>query len=427
MIIALFVIFFALILIGVPIAGSIGLAVFGVIIFSGQVSPVVVAQAMIRQMGSFSLVAIPFFMLSGEIMEKSGITQRLVDFADAVVGWITGGLAYVSIFSGMLMGGISGSGPADTAALGGILIPSMEKAGYPKEYASATLAAAGSIGAIIPPSITMVVLAGILSQSVGSMLMAGLIPGILIGVLMMVTSGVICHRRQYAISDKTEFSWNKLGRSLKNAVLALLAPIIIVGGIVAGIFTATEASVVVCVYTLFVGMFVYKTVKLSELKELFTNAIVSSANVLLIIGICAGFSWVLTYNNFPAAVTSLILNISSSKLVIVLLINIIFLIGGMFMEGLALILMFVAIFMPVMASVGVSPMTFGVMVLINVVIGTLTPPVGVCLFVASSISGASVTRIGKAVLPFVLCMLFVMFLVVAVPGIATWIPSLMSA
>ena len=244
---------------------------------------------------------------------------------------------------------------------------------------------------------------------------------------MMVTSGVICHRRQYAISDKTEFSWNKLGRSLKNAVLALLAPIIIVGGIVAGIFTATEASVVVCVYTLFVGMFVYKTVKLSELKELFTNAIVSSANVLLIIGICAGFSWVLTYNNFPAAVTSLILNISSSKLVIVLLINIIFLIGGMFMEGLALILMFVPIFMPVMASVGVSPMTFGVMVLINVVIGTLTPPVGVCLFVASSISGASVTRIGKAVLPFVLCMLFVMFLVVAVPGVATWIPSLMSA
>lgn len=426
MIVSLFAIFFILILIGVPIAASIGLSTFGVIIFSGQVSPVVVAQAMIRQMGSFSLVAIPFFMLSGEIMERSGITQRLVDFADSVVGWITGGLAYVSIFSGMLMGGISGSGPADTAALGGILIPSMEKAGYPKAYASATLAASGSIGAIIPPSITMVVLAGVLSQSVGSMLMAGLIPGVLIGLLMMLTSGIICHVKQYAVSDKTEFSCKKLWYTFKKAILALLAPIIIVGGILGGIFTATEASVVVSVYTLAVGMFIYKTVRVKDLKDIFCNAIVSSANVLLIIGICSGFSWILTYNNFPQAVTELILSISSNKIIIILLVNIIFLIGGCFMEGLALILMFIPIFSPIMTSIGVSPMTFGVMVLINVVIGTLTPPVGVCLFVSSSISGESVMRIGKAVIPFIACMVFVMFLVVAVPGVATWIPSLMA-
>ncbi|MCI9252248.1 MAG: TRAP transporter large permease [Lachnospiraceae bacterium] len=424
MVLALFVIFFVLIILGIPIGVSIGLAVFSVILCSGQVSCVIASQALIRQISSFSLVAIPFFMLAGEIMEKSGITQKLVDFADAVVGWITGGLAYVAIFTGILMGGISGSGPADTAALGGIMIPSMIKSGYPKNYSAAALAASGSIGAIIPPSITMVVLAGILGESVGAMLMAGLVPGILIGLLMMLVSGLICHYKKYAIRDKSEFSWEKLGRAFVNALIPMMAPLMIVGGIVLGIFTATEASVVVSVYTLIIGLFVYRTIKLRDLKEIFSSAIVSSANVLLIIGVSAGFSWVLTYNNFPSLVTGLMLGISTNKFVIVLLVNIIFLVGGMFMEGLALILMFVPIFQPIMAAVGVNPMIFGVMVLINVVIGTLTPPVGVCLFVSSSISGEKVTSIGRAVLPFVGCMVLVMFLVVLLPDIVMFVPRL---
>lgn len=424
MILLLFAVFLLLIIAGLPIAVAIGLSAFTVIFVSGDIQPMVMAQAFTRQVGSFSLVAIPFFMLAGSIMEKSGITQKLVNFADAVVGWITGGMAYVAIFAGMLMGGISGSGPADTAALGGILIPSMVKAGYPKSYSSAVIAASGSIGAIIPPSITMVVLAGVLSQSVGSMLMAGLVPGILIGLLLMICSGVICHTKKYAINDKTQFSWAKLWKTFLDAILALLAPTIIVVGIMGGIFTATEASVVVSVYTLVVGMFIYRTVRIKDLKEIFSSAIVSSATVLIIIGICSGFSWILTYYNFPNMVSQMLMSISTNKLVIVLLVNIVFLIGGMFMEGLALILMFVPIFAPIMTAVGVSPMVFGTMILINVVIGTLTPPVGVCLFVSSSISGEKVVRIGKASIPFILCMVAVMFLVVLFPELATFVPSM---
>ena len=191
-----------------------------------------------------------------------------------------------------------------------------------------------------------------------------------------------------------------------------------------GIFTATEASVVVSVYTLVVGMFIYRTVRVKDLKEIFSSAIVSSATVLIIIGICSGFSWILTYYNFPNMVSQLLMSISTNKLVIVLLVNIVFLIGGMFMEGLALILMFVPIFAPIMTAVGVSPMVFGTMILINVVIGTLTPPVGVCLFVSSSISGEKVVRIGKASIPFILCMVAVMFLVVLFPELATFVPSM---
>ncbi|MYL62320.1 TRAP transporter large permease subunit [Bacillus hwajinpoensis] len=424
MIALLFISFFLLLILGVPVGISLGVASIFTILYEGSIPLLVVPQKMFISMDSFTLLAIPFFMLTGVIMDKSGLTQKLVNFADSIIGWTRGGMSYVSVSSGMLMGGISGSAPADTAALSSVMTPSMVKMGFPARFAAALQAASGSIGIIIPPSIPMVVLGGIASISVGKLFLGGIIPGLLIGILLMVVSGFICSIKNYGSSEKKRFSITYFIKSFRKAILPLMAPIIIVGGILTGIFTPTESSVIAVVYTLILGLAVYKSIKLKDMTGIFVEAIISSGNVLLIIAASSLFSWILISHNFPQILSNLILSISDNPIFIILVINVIFIVGGMFIEGLALLIMFVPIMLPIAMSAGMDPVVFGVMIVINIAIGTLTPPVGVCLFVACSSSGVKLDHAMKSAVPFVGVLCVALLLIVFFPTLVTFIPNL---
>lgn len=423
MISLLFAVLFVLLFLGIPIGIAIGIAALAVVAVEGVVPLLIVPQKMLTAMNTWTLLALPFFMLVGVIMDKSGITDRLVSFASSLVGWLRSGMSYVSVFTGMLMGGISGSAPADTAALSGVMIPSMRRLGYPGAYAAALQAASGAIGIIIPPSIPMVVLGSVTSISVGGLFLGGLLPGILIGLSLMVISAIICRRRGYGEKTTTPFSFSKAVLSTREAFLPLLAPIIIVGGILTGVFTPTESGGVAAVYTLFLGMMIYKKISLRDLPAIFLEATVSAANVVLIIAASALFSWFLTKNGVPQAISTFLLSISDSQWFILFAVNLIFFIGGMFLEGIALIIMFVPILLPVALQVGISPVFFGVMVVINIAIGTLTPPVGVCLFVASSSGNESFEAVTHRAMPFVGAVAAVLILCCFFPEIITYIPA----
>jgi C4-dicarboxylate transporter, DctM subunit len=323
-----------------------------------------------------------------------------------------------------MMGGISGSAPADTAALSSVMTPSMVKLGYPARFAAALQAASGSIGIIIPPSIPMVVLGGIASISVGKLFLGGIIPGILIGILFMVASRIICIKKNYGVSKSNSFSFSYFIDSFKKAILPLFAPVIIVGGILTGAFTPTESSVIAVVYTLILGLFVYRSIQFRDLSSIFMEAVISSGNVLLIIAASSLFSWILVSHNFPQILSSLITSVSDSPFFIILVINLIFIVGGMFIEGLALLIMFVPILLPIAMGAGMDPIVFGVMIVINIAIGTLTPPVGVCLFVACSSAGVKLDHAMKSAIPFVLVLCFALVLIVLFPSIVTFIPNL---
>jgi len=418
----LFVSLFVLILTGVPIGVSIGLSTILTVALEGSIPLMIAPQKIINATNTWTLLALPFFMLVGVIMDRSTITDRLVQFASSLVGWLRGGMSYVSVFTGMLMGGISGSAPADTAALSGVMIPSMRKLGYPGPFAAALQAASGSIGIIIPPSIPMVILGSVTNISVGALFLGGLVPGIAIGFSLMAIAGFICYREGYGTIVKDGFSVVKIIQASSSAFLPLIAPVIIVGGILSGVFTATESGVVAVVYTLILGMAVYRTIRWSDLPDIFMEATVSAANVVLIIATSALFSWFLTKNGVPDAIAETMFAISSESWFILLAINIIFFIGGMFIEGVALIIMFVPILLPIALKVGIDPIFFGVMVVINIAIGTLTPPVGVCLFVASSAGGENFEAVTRRAMPFIVVMVAVLTICCVYPSLVTMIP-----
>jgi C4-dicarboxylate transporter, DctM subunit len=423
MISLLFIVFFILLLLGVPIAVSMGIASIVTLIYENPMLLLVVPQKFFMSINSFTLLAVPFFMLTGVIMDKSGLTNRLVHFADSLVGWLKGGMSYVSVLAGMLMGGISGSAPADTAALSSVMIPSMVKMGYSARFAAALQAAAGSIGIIIPPSVPMVVLGGITSISVGALFLGGIIPGLMIGLMLIIVSAIICNTTKMNVHDTKNFSIKYVGESFRKAILTLVAPVIIIGGILTGIFTPTESSVIAVVYTLILGLVIYKSIKITNLKEIFVEAVLSSANVMFIVAASALFSWILIRNNFPQIMSDLIFGVSNSPAFILFISNLIFFIGGMFIEGLALMIMFVPILLPISTSVGIDPIVFGIMTVVNIAIGTLTPPVGVCLYVASSAAKIKFDEAAKSVVPFVFVMLVALVLIVAFPALITFIPK----
>lgn len=423
MVILLFGIFFIFLFLGVPVAFAVGIATCVVLMASGTVPMSIVAQRMNIALSSFSLLAIPFYIFAGKIMERGGITQKLVDFAQSLVGWLTGGMCYVSVLTGMLLGGISGSGSADTAALGSIMVPAMEKSGYPKDFSSALQAAAGSIGVIIPPSITMIVLGSITGVSVAKMFMGGVIPGILVGLFMMLFAFFNCKARGFGEGGKVPFALKKLWKCFVRAIPALLAPAIIVVGILGGICTATEASVIVCAYALILSLFFYRTIKIKDLFDLLVEAVIGSSTVLIIIAMSSSFGWVLTYINFSSDVATFTGSISSNPYILLLIINVFFLIGGMFLEGAALMIMLVPIMMPLATAAGVNDLVFCLLITMNIVIGQLTPPVGTCLYVISSISGSKLERISVEILPFIGAILLVMVLCVIFPALITWIPG----
>ncbi|MGE4485518.1 MAG: TRAP transporter large permease [Oscillospiraceae bacterium] len=394
--------FVGLLMIGIPIAfvlcGATAIAMW----FASTLPMTLITQQMFIACDSFPLLAIPLFMIAGSLMGEGGISRRLVKLADTMVGHHTAGLAYVSILTCMFFAAISGSGPATVAAIGGIMIPGMVAAGYDKGFAAALMSVAGAIGIIIPPSIPLVTYSVVSDNSAGTLFTAGFGPGILVGLSLMVCSYIVCKKKGFGVSRKQRASAKECWDAFKSAFWALLMPVIILGGIYGGIFTPTEAAAVAVIYGFIVGKFIYKELPLKKIKTVLVDSGVTTAMIMLIIATAKGFAWILTAERIPDAVANFMLSISSEKIVILLLINVLLLIVGCFMECNAALIILTPIFLPIVVSLGVNPIHFGIIMVVNLAIGQSTPPLGVNLFVSCGISNITIERISKSVVPLLI-------------------------
>ena len=372
---------------------------------------------------SFPLMAIPFFMLAGELMNRGGITSRLVEFAQAMMGHLRGGLAHVNILSSMLFAGLSGSAVADTSALGSMLIPAMEKQGYTRRFAAAITAASSVIGPIIPPSGIMIIYAYVMGESVAALFLAGIVPGIMVGVGLMLMVKVMADKYDFPVAS-AKYSWGARGQASLKAFFPLLTPVIILGGILGGIFTPTEAAAVAVGYATFIGLFVLKSPKLNDLPSILTKAAMTSSVVLLLVGAAMAFKTVVSLSHAPETLAAYILSLSNNPLVLLFLINILLFIVGMFLDAGPAIIILGPILGPIFISMGVHPVHFAIIMSVNLTVGLATPPMGLVLFVASSVSGERVERIARAILPFLLVEIFVIFLITYIPAISMTIPRI---
>ena len=422
MITILFASLIALFLLGVPIAISIGSATF-LALLSSPIPSTVLVQKMFTAMDSFPLMAVPFFILAGALMETGGISRRLIHLANTFVGHYSGGLAFVAIIASMFFGAISGAAAACVAAIGAVIIPEMVARGYGKPYTAAVQATAGTLGVMIPPSIPMIIYCVMTGVSVGALFMAGIVPGVIVGVSLMFTAWIIARKRGY--KGERRFTWGERQNAFKEAFWALMMPVIILGGIYGGIFTPTEAAVVAVVYGLFIGFFVYREIRVSNLKTVFVNTAVSTAIIMLIIGASSAFSWVITSKRVPQMVAEGMLSLSSNPVVILLLINLLLLFIGTFMETVASIIILVPVLMPVLATIGVDPLHFGIVIVVNLAIGMVTPPLGICLFVSCGIAKISLEEISRAALPFILVMILDVLLLTYLPVLSIGLPRLL--
>ncbi|MBC8391614.1 MAG: TRAP transporter large permease [Deltaproteobacteria bacterium] len=389
---------FFLFLINTPIAISIGMASILGILIQGEFSLMMVVQRMFGGTDSFHLMAVPLFMFAGTIMEAGGMSRRIVAFANSLVGWLPGGLAAVSIVSAMFFAGISGSAAADAAAVGAILIPAMKKSGYSSDFAAAVQTSGGSIGVIIPPSIPMIIFGFLTGASIGQLFAAGILPGVLIGVSLIAVATYISIRRGYAATNR--FSVKEVFRTFRHSILALIAPLIILGGILFGIFTATESAAVAVVYALVIGLFVYREIRIKDLFHLFREGAVTSSIVMFIIASASVFSWIAAIEEIPARLAGSLMNLTEDPALLLLLINFVLLVAGTFVETTASLILLVPLITAMLPSLGIDIVQLGVIVVTNLAIGMLTPPMGICLIVSCSISGDSIAAISKRILPF---------------------------
>lgn len=422
MIATLFGIFIILVLLGVPVSFTLGVAAVVVLTVFGGYPLQVVVQRMFTAVDSFSLMAIPFFMLAGSLMDSGGITRRIINFASSLVGHLRGGLAHVVVLTGVVMGGISGSGVADTAAIGSIMVPEMERRGYDKSFSAALTACAGSIGLIIPPSIAMIIY-GVTSQvSIGDLFLAGIIPGVLIGVGLMLVSSYVAKKEDYP-TEPIVPNKERLKR-FKDAIWALIMPIIIIVGIRCGIFTPTEGGVIAAVYGLFVGMFVYKEISWRDLPQIFSKTVIDTAVVTFLICTASLFGWLLSSERIPQTIAQSILALSSNKYIILLLINVLLLIVGMFLDSGPAIILLAPVLLPLAKSLDVNLVQFGLIMVVNLTIGLLTPPVGTALYVACNISKLPLADVSRSVLKLLPVMLIVLLLITYIPAVTMLIPTL---
>lgn len=374
-------------------------------------------------MDSFPLMAIPFFMLAGELMNRGGITMRLVEFAQALMGHFRGGLAHVNVLSSVLFAGLSGSAVADTSALGSMLIPAMEKQGYTRRFAAAITAASSVIGPIIPPSGIMIIYAYVMGESVAALFLAGIVPGLMMGVGLMIMVKFMADKYDLPVASRRK-TWSEKGQASLKAFWPLLTPVIILGGILGGIFTPTEAAAVAVGYALFIGFFVLRTLTLRELPDILTRAGITSAVVLLLVGAAMAFKTVASLARTPEQLASLILSMSDNPLMLLFLINILLFFVGMFLDAGPAIIILGPILGPIFVTLGVEPVHFAMIMAVNLTVGLATPPMGLVLFVASSVSGEKVETIARAILPFLLVEVIVIFLITYVPAISLTIPRL---
>jgi C4-dicarboxylate transporter DctM subunit len=419
-----FIILGILIIINIPIGISIGLAsVIGLSLFT-KIPLMIVVQRMFTAVDNFTMMAIPFFILAGELMSRGGIAKRLVRFASAVIGTARGGLAQVTVLSCMFFAAMSGSGPATTSAIGGALIPEMTKRNYNKDFATAITCAAGALGPIIPPSILFVTYGVVANVSIGSLFLSGVVPGILIGLALMIV--VYFYSAKFNYKGESTFSLKEVWNSFKESILALMMPLIILGGIYGGIFTPTEAAIVATSYSLIVGLFIYKEIKFSDLPAIFLKTGISASTIMFIVGTAFAFSWLLTSQDIPTQIANFIIGITENKYVLLLLVNILLLICGCFIDLNATIIVLTPILLPALVRLGVDPLHFGVVMVVNMSLGLLTPPLGLNLYVGAGLSEISIEQISKSVFPFLLVSILVLFLITYIPSLCTFLPSLMS-
>lgn len=418
----LFIVFILTLLIKVPVSFSLAIAALAALTVAGHIDTTVIVQRMYTASESFALIAVPFFILAGGFMDSGGISRRLVNFASSLVGHVKGGLAMVSVVASMFFAGISGSTAADTAAIGSILIPAMEKKGYGKDMATSVQATAGSIGIIIPPSIPMVILGITAGISIGGLFLGGFIPGILMGAALMATSYILACQRNLPAEPRASF--REVVKSFLDSVLALMTVVIIMGGILSGIFTPTEASVIAALYSFIVGYFVYKELSLKDLPQIMVRTAVTTGVVVLCIATASSFGWIVAAERIPAKIAEAILSISSNKYVILTLFNLLMLFLGTFLDVTPIIIIVIPIIFPIAMRLGVSPIHFGLMTIVNMAIGQCTPPVGISLFVSSGIAKASLGEILGTYWKYLLAMVIVLFIITFIPGLVTFIPSI---
>lgn len=418
----LFLSFFVMVFLNVPIAVSLGLSsLIGLLVSGYDFS--MFPSVMYSSVGKFALLAIPFFILAGVIMEYAGISKRLIRFAQVCVGHTKSGMLLVTVIVACFFAAISGSGPATVAALGTILIPAMTEAGYEKGVSTALMSASGAIGIVIPPSIAFVVYASVADVSVGKLFAGGIIPGILMG-MAYVFAAKWASRGNTHIIPQPKASAHQRWVAFKDAIWGLLMPVIILGGIYGGIFTPTEAAGVAVIYGLIVGLFVYREIKLSKLFRLFVDAAVSSATVMYIVASASVFAWLLTTSHVASDISSAILAVSGNKYVILLLINIIFLIAGCFLDANSAFYIMIPIMIPIMKAMNIDPVHFGVFVTVNMAIGLVTPPVGINLYVGCRIADLPVAVICRRIVPFVVAGIVVLLAITYIPQIVMFLPDM---
>ncbi len=408
----------------VPIGFSLGIASLAYILYTKQLTFGFIAQNLVTGCDSFPIMAIPFFVFAGELMGGGGISRRLLNVANVFFGRIRGGLAIVTVVVCMFFAAISGSGPATVAAVGGMVVPTMLQKGYDRKFVLALIAAAGSIGVIIPPSIPMVVYSVTTNSSVSKLFLAGFVPGLLIGLVLIGYSYFFAVSHGYK-GDDEPFSAKRALKEVKDSIFALLSPVIILGGIYGGIFTPTEAAAVSVIYSLVIGCLVYKELDLKQLMTVTKNACETTATILIVIGCAAGFSKVLTLGRIPTTVATFLTTMTDSKILILLLINILLLIVGCFMETLCAIMILAPILFPVVTALGVDVTHFGIIMVVNLAIGFITPPLGVNLFVASRVGETTLDDVIKGIIPFLIVMIVVLLFITYVPAISMLLPNLL--
>ena len=408
--------------IGLPIVFALSLApIFGFLAADKAFFLQTLPQKLYIGINQFPLLAIPLFILAGEIMNSGGITQRIVNLANVMVGHFRAGLAQVNIVASMLFAGLSGSAVADTSALGSMLIPAMEKEGYTRAYAAAVTGASSVIGPIIPPSIIMVIYAYIMNVSVGGLFLAGFIPGITCGLGLMIVTKIIGERRNYPKREKRA-SFKERRDAFKQGIFPLLTPVIIIGGILAGVFTPTEAGAAAVVYAFFISVFVIKDIKIKDFIPILLKTGIAASAILLAVGTAVVFGWISTLSGIPNKLSAYIFTLSDNKYLLLLLLNIFFLIVGMFLDAGPAILILGPIVAPLMYGLGVEPLHFAIIMCVNLTIGLATPPMGLILFVASSISRQPIESIAKNMLPYYIVHILIILAVTFIPALSLTIP-----
>ncbi len=408
--------------VGMPVAFAMGVSSLAYMLVDGRIPLISIPQRMLNGADNFPLLAIPFFMLAGSLMNTGGVTRRLVDFSSALVGHITGGLAHVVVVANMIMAGMSGSAVADATGTGSILIPSMRQKGYPADFSAAIVGAAATIGPIIPPSIPMVIFASIANVSTAKLFVGGVIPGILMGLYLMGVAYVVARRRGYGREPRRSLA--DIGRALVQAILPLLCPVIIMGGILGGVFTPTEAAVVASVYAFALGLW-YRELSWRDLPRILTEVLVTSAVVLFIVAASSLIGWLLAIERVPQTLMSGFLAVSTNPWVILGIINVFLLILGCLMDSIPILIILVPVLSPLIMKLGIDPIHFGVVMVLNLMIGLLTPPVGMVMYVVCSISGVTIRAFTRECWPMIVALMGVLAMITYYPPLVVWLPNLL--